>query len=228
MIKQFFIKNILRKKQKGFYPALLLFSSKNKSSAGFTLVELIIALALFVIVVTISLGSVLSIVDAGRKAQSIKEIMTNLNFAIDDMSREIKFGTSYYCGTDSSIPPALPALPPTSSCAVTPLTSITFTTSEGIRTNYRFCSAVNTPVGCVRGGVIEKSVVTSGAWGPYIGITSREIVIQGLSFYVLGTTPSDSYQPRVLMVIKGTAVQQGASQSTFTIQTTVSQRALDI
>src|SRR3990167_2897905 len=90
---------------------------------GFTLIELLVSVAVFSVIMAISLGSVISILDAGRKANSLRSVMTNLNFAVEVMSREIKFGKNYYCGTDTSSPHVL-----TNDCAGG-ASSITFTSS---------------------------------------------------------------------------------------------------
>ena len=57
---------------------------------GFTLVEIMVAIGIFVALVTVSMGALASIFDANRKSQSLKAIMTNLNFAVEVMAREIR------------------------------------------------------------------------------------------------------------------------------------------
>lgn len=187
---------------------------KQNNARGFTLVELLIALGVFAVIITISLGSVLNIIDAGRKAQSLESVMTNLNFTMEVMSREIKFGKHYFCGTDNTNPHV--SSQDCTGTVVAPGTSFTFTTSEGVDTIYR-----------LNGAVIEKSVDHGSTW---IGVTSQEITVQDLKFYVFGTAPfsaSDTHQPRVLMLVRGFAGPKPTSQSTFILQTVVSQRSLD-
>lgn len=192
-------------------------SSVVKKSRGFTLVELLVALGIFSIIITISLGSILSIIDAGRKSQSLNSVMTNLNFTMDVMSREIKFGKHYYCGIDISIPHVLSQ--DCTGAVIPPGNSITFTTSDGIDTIYRLNTVTNQ---------VEKSVDHGLT---YIGVTSPEINVQQLSFYIFGTTPfsptNDTSQPRVFIIIRGFAGTKVSSQSTFIIQTVLSQRSLD-
>ncbi|MEN9614165.1 MAG: hypothetical protein RLZZ347_472 [Candidatus Parcubacteria bacterium] len=64
-------------------------------SAGFTLLEMIVAIFIFSIVVTIASGAMLSMISANRKAQALKTVMNNVNLALDSMSRDIRFGASY-------------------------------------------------------------------------------------------------------------------------------------
>lgn len=190
-----------------------LLPKKNTFTQGFTLIELLVALGVFSVVMTIALGSVISILDAGRKSKSLTSIMTNLNFTMEIMSREIKFGKNYYCGTDKSIPHIS-----TMDCTATAGTSFTFTTSEGVDTIYNFNNATHQ---------IEKSIDHGTT---YIGLTSQDIVIQNLKYYVFDSTPASSgnfNQPRVLVYIQGYAGSKPNSQSSFTLQTLISQRALD-
>ena len=68
---------------------------------GFTLIELMTAVSIFIVIMTVSMGSILSIFDANRKSRSLKTVMNNLNLALESMSREMRYGRSYNCGTDS-------------------------------------------------------------------------------------------------------------------------------
>src|SRR5579872_2581420 len=64
---------------------------------GFTLIELMVSVGLFMIVMLISIGALVSMANADRKAQSIQVVIDNLDFALDDMSRIIRTGTTYHC-----------------------------------------------------------------------------------------------------------------------------------
>jgi len=69
-----------------------------QKSMGFTLVEVLVSMSLFTIVVTMSMGTLLVLIDANAKQQNIQTAMTNLSFALDSMTREIRTGYSYQCG----------------------------------------------------------------------------------------------------------------------------------
>jgi len=175
---------------------------------GFTLVELLISIGVFLVIMTISLGSIISILDAGRKARSLKEVMTNLNFATEVISREVRFGRNYYCGVDTNSPHTA-----SNSCSDGD-TSITFTTSEGVDTIYR-----------LSGTQIEKSIDYGVS---YLGVTSPDVTVEGLTFYVFNTAPAPNQrQPRMLMLVRGYAGVKPTVQSRFTLQTAMSQRALN-
>src|SRR3989338_2524865 len=54
-----------------------------RASRGFTLVELIVSIGLFAIVMLISVGALLALTGANRKAQALQSVMNNLNVALD-------------------------------------------------------------------------------------------------------------------------------------------------
>ncbi len=55
---------------------------KHPPSKGFTLIEIIVSVAIFTVVMLISVGAVLNAVNANRKAQSLNTIVNNLNLAL--------------------------------------------------------------------------------------------------------------------------------------------------
>jgi prepilin-type N-terminal cleavage/methylation domain-containing protein len=71
--------------------------SRNIRRRGFTLVEIIVSLGIFAVVATVALGALVKIIGANKKAQTIQATVTNINFALDAMSREIRVGRNYYC-----------------------------------------------------------------------------------------------------------------------------------
>ncbi len=175
---------------------------------GFTLVEMLVAVALFTVIASFSIGAVLSIFDANRRARSSKTVVDNLNLSIENMARTVRFGNNYYCGISSNFSSV-------KDCAVggTSL-SITF---EGNRIIYKWDGGEDDP--------IERSI---NGGSSYTDITSPETVIEYLKFYVFGTDSSpDTNQPYVIAVIEGYSGNKSTAQSRFSIQTLMSQRALD-
>jgi prepilin-type N-terminal cleavage/methylation domain-containing protein len=71
--------------------------SHKTNNHGFTLVEIIVSLAIFSVVSVVAVGALLKIVDANKKAQSIQSAMTNLNYALESMSRELRVSNVFYC-----------------------------------------------------------------------------------------------------------------------------------
>lgn len=185
--------------------------NKFKNQLGFTLVEMLIAVSLFIVVVTISIGALLSVYDANRKAQSSKTVVDNLNLGIENMTRTIRFGSSYFCGVSSSISA-------TSDCSGgNNSVSVTF---KGNRIIYKWNGTINDPIQRSDDGGIN-----------YTSITSPETKIQYLKFYVFGSNPNpntDTEQPYVIAVIKGYSGSKLTTQTEFSIETLMSQRKHDI
>ena len=70
------------------------------SQKGFTLVEMIVSLAIFTVVAVVAVGALLKITDANRKSQTLKTAINNLNFALESMSREMRVGANYAVGAN--------------------------------------------------------------------------------------------------------------------------------
>ena len=180
---------------------------KTTQSSGFTLVEMIVAVALFAVVMLVSVGALLALVNANRKAQALQSVMNNLNITLDGMVRSVRMGSNYQCDSGTDCPNGGKAI------SFKP-----FDTSQP-RWIYNFNSQTHR---------LEKSVSgTVAGLGP---ITAPEVSIEDMKFYVVGTDRgTDTVQPKVVIVIKGSAGAEGSkARTTFHIQATAVQRVLDI
>jgi prepilin-type N-terminal cleavage/methylation domain-containing protein len=180
---------------------------KRGKEKGFTLIEIMVSLSVFIIIMTVSLGSILSILNSSEKSQTKKTAMDNLNFALESMSRTIRFGTNFYCGTTASNPPGA------NDCASS-ATSFSVRDSNGALIVYSLSN-----------GKIMKAVNN----GTANAVTSGEITITRLTFYVFGSSGwPDLHQPRVIVSLSGIVGTKTATASSFNLETSVSQRKLDI
>jgi len=66
-----------------------------QKNSGFTIIETMIAVSIFLIVVTIGIGSLLNTTLLQSKSQDMRSIMDNLSFIMEDMSRNIRTGYNY-------------------------------------------------------------------------------------------------------------------------------------
>ncbi len=176
---------------------------RNRKEKGFTLIELMTALSLFAVLVTVNLGSILGVFEANRKSRALRAVMTDLNQAVETMSREMRYGTNYHCGSGSVTTPQ--------NCA-SGGTLVSFLSSDNLQITYR-----------QNGATFQKQIGTSGDWLPVI---PPEVVIDNLTFYVTGAGAADGLQPKALITFKGHA-GSGKGLSYFGLETLVSQRALD-
>lgn len=176
-----------------------------QTNKGFTLIELMTALTIFIIVMTISMGSIAGALSANRKSRSLKTVLNNLNLAVESMSKEMRFGKIYHCGSGSVTTPQ--------NCPSGDKL-MSFLASNGVQLTYR-----------LNGTVLEKQIGND----EFVAITAPEIIIDDLVFYTLGAGGSNinTLQPKTIIRIKSHA-GTGGDRSDFTLETLVSQRTLDI
>lgn len=72
------------------------FSSRQ---SGFTLIEMLVSLSLFTVIITITVGSLLVLVNSNRELASSQSLMDTVAFSLDSMTREIRTGRAYFCGS---------------------------------------------------------------------------------------------------------------------------------
>lgn len=210
---------------------------------GFTLVELMVSLSIFSIVMVISTGTLLIMIDINAKAQALYTSTTNLSFALDSMTREIRTGYHYYCsrvthfGTDEGVGDdqhgtnILPEDSTMDDCDTERSANFIAFTRERTadRIGYRFNSDDHS---------IEYAEDGDDAW---VRMTSSDVYIEDFQIVVEGSTPffterngeyepnADGYdQPIMNILIKG-YVNNGLEENTdFNIQTRIVQRRLDL
>lgn len=196
---------------------------------GFTLIEMMVSLGLFTIILFIATSAFLTIVDADRKSRATRIAMDNLNLALEDISRRVKTGTSYYCGESTT---------GTLDCTGTTLSSsFSFNDQASVRVIYKWVSGSSSIVdgsGCGPGYSVGQGCILRSEGGVFTLATSPEIDIKNLKFTVWGSHPelSDSRhrQPVVAVFadgILGANSPRNAVRSEFKIQTTIVQRAYD-
>lgn len=168
-----------------------------KEKRGFTLIEMLVSIAIFSLVLVVILGAIMSIVDANRKARTLMTVMNNLNFTVESMTRSFKTGQDSFVSGD---------------CFYTE--EVDYDTTGGALTlNKR-------DVGyCIDDGVITKSV----DGGSPSALTSPDIEITDGSFEIVD---NDDIQPLLLINLQGEVIIASRIRSAFTVQTSVSQRRL--
>lgn len=182
--------------------------------AGFTLIEMLVAVSIFSIVMTISVGTLIVLLSAAGVAQTAQTLTSNLSFAFDSMSRHIRTGYDYYC--TSTVTPNGNALPVGTLDCVGGEAVFVFTEGEsGDRVAYRFDASTD--------ALYRK--VESGSW---LRLTSEEIAIDSFLFVLDGSTGGDSTQPTVRMLLSASAAAGVPEVTPFYLQTTVTSKQLNI
>lgn len=186
---------------------------------GFTLIEMIVAVALFSVVMLVSTTTLLALVGANRKAQALQSVMNNFSIALDGMVRSIRMGSDFHCGSgDITIP---------QSCQGGD-TKLAFKPNceENCEADARWIYVFDTNGTFCGQGRLCKSE-NNGA--TYYAVTASDISVSDFKFYVTGTTRGDTVQPKVVVAVSGTAGGNDVkTKTTFSIQATAAQRILDI
>lgn len=189
---------------------------------GFTLLEMLVALSVFSVAITIVMTTLVSIVNLQKKLIAIQTAQDNLRYAFESMAKEIRTGKVFHCGATGTLT-ASQNCPINSSSGAD---SFTFRNSVGQTVTYQIyngqlvkssdanlpnCANVNTPY-------INCQYVTSP------GVVS----INKLNFYVSGSGSGDGAQSMVTIVLEGqvsdTAHNIGTAK--LNLQTTMSRRGL--
>ena len=180
---------------------------------------MIIAVALFSIVMLVCVSALLSLVSANRKAQALQAVMNNLNITLDGMSRNIRMGSNYHCGSTGTL--TLPQ-----DCANSGDTYFAFVP---------YGKTIADPLIVYSYNASSHRIEKQTNNGSLLPITAPEVTIDDMHFYVIGTArgcnvnPCDTVQPKVVIVITGTApVANSKVRSSFHVQVTAVQRLLDL
>lgn len=169
---------------------------------GYTLIELMVAVGLFALIMTLASGAYLVMIGINRQTQGITAGIDDLSFALETMMRSIRTGTGYNCGG-----------PGAGDCAGG-ADSFYFTNASGATVSYS-----------IAGSAIQE--VVNGVPSP---LTDSSLVkVISLMFYVSGTSKSDSIQPHVTVTVSGTiSPGHGKPDESFTVETGATMRGADL
>lgn len=183
------------------------------SIKGFTLIEMMVSVALFSMVMLVGMSALFTLVAENRRAQALNSVITDLNFTLESIARTIRTGYDYRCnfsiGADCN----------DGSDRVEITTIIN---DVEFRVQYRYRTSGGR--GFIERRLIEKSTSASNGW---VEITSNNVDIKNFRFFVFGASPSDVFQPRVMISLSGKAQRDEASAE-FSVQTTITQRVIDL
>jgi hypothetical protein len=186
-----------------------------KIKSGYTIIETMIAISLFIIIIMAGMGALLNANLLHQKSRDMRSVIDSLSFIMEDMSRNLRTGYDYHC-IDDGIYTSIN----THSCANG--AGVSFKSAPPTSQWVYFVGTYNGKSG------IFKSI--DGGTN-FIQLTSDQISINTVSsgFLVRGAEPppSDSQQPFVTIRLVGTITSNNVTSS-FSLQTSVSQRIIDI
>jgi prepilin-type N-terminal cleavage/methylation domain-containing protein len=201
-------------------------SLSQQANFGFTLIEVMIAMAIFTTLITIGMGAVLNAMQQHAMSQNNRTVMDSLNFAMEDMARNIRLGANFRCESyiDSDVYDATTDLVTPQDCPTSgPI--LLFNDYQGKLLKYTVLAthAVDKKSENTIGGGLSSPAESI--------ITPSEVVVDiaksGFSVRsALPSTSGDTGQPTIMIKLVGTITSQGVT-SNFSLQTTVTPRALD-
>ena len=169
--------------------------NKNKQS-GFTLIEMLVSVSIFVVVALIVSIVFVSLAQANRRARNIKLLVDNVNFAMDTMVLDLKSSTSFHC-----------AVGPDDNC-----TSLDYTPLVGGSGNFHFVqdSAGQGSINQSVGSLVDRP------------LTSPQINIKDLYFKLINVG-GENKQQGVYVYVQAFAVERNTKVD-FSLQTFISAR----
>lgn len=198
-------------------------SHKNNRASGFTLIEMIVAVGVFAVAMLISVGAILSISAAQKRAIAIQNVQDNIRFALETMVKEARLGTQFRCSAiiddlDTILNYANAPTPPT--------------TPQDCSNGGPSFIFINARGDAVVSYQLKNNQIERWSDAPdnvFYPITSTNVTINELWFYVLGAENEgggDGRQPRVIITARGSVSVKGQIIN-IDLQTMVSQRLLD-
>lgn len=188
------------------------YSAKSPRNKGFTIIETMIAVSLFLVVIMVGTGSLLNSTMLQKKSQDLRSIMDSLSFVMDDISKNLRMGYDFRCIDDGDFTTITPH-----SCVTG--NGVSFKTSSGNQWVYKIAD-----------DSVQKSV-SGGTAGTFIVLTPPEIKISSVSgFSVYGAEPpaGDTRQPFATIRLVGTITSENNVITPFSIQTSISGRSIDL
>jgi hypothetical protein len=200
---------------------------KGVRSEGYTIIETMIAVSLFVVIVLVGTNALLNANLVHQKSQDGRTILDSLGFAMDELSRNLRTAYTYHCfvNADEILPEPLSALNYPKSCSQGQ--GLSFETDSGDANDFNDQEIYYLS----EGGLWKLS-------GPYGGtvvptrLTPEEVELDmDLSgFSIFGAEApggGDEQQPFVTIKLSGEIKFKNTATS-FSLETSVSQRLIDI
>ncbi len=163
---------------------------------GFTLVELIVAVFIFTVLITVAGGSFVSGLSLQRRALNLKEVEENGRFILELMARELRV--------------ANPITTPNTACPEFGSSFIEF--NHPVNGNIRYD--------------LVSSQIQRRVDGVDSIISNPDIEVTDLAFCIDGNSLADNEQPRVTVILRLKAGGLAREAAALDLQTTVSQRVL--
>ena len=213
------------------------FQNNNNNNKGFTLIETMISVAIFIIIMVIGMTALLNASSINKRTQNQRSIMDSLNFIMDDMSRNIRTGSNFHCFTNNgphinNMASISADYPSPLSCPITDGTinwAISFTSATGDKWVYYFSNGSS--YNNIHNDPYDNLYKSTDGGATFTQLNPDEVkfdIEDNLSgFWVSGAESGDGLQPLVTIRLNGQITSQNIT-TPFFLQTSVSQRLEDL
>lgn len=190
-------------------------------NSGFTLVEIMVATSIFMVIMLIAMGALITSSDTAKKSQALRSAMDNVNFAMESMTRSLRMGSDYYCVDAGAIIPF--GTTDNRDCPISGSGGGAILFTPPLHPTPRDTAYKLTPR--LTGGYDVDGTFGLQSCSPdCVDLVSPNVDIQKLTFFVNGSSISDKIQPSVYIIMKGVITIKGVPNA-FAIQTMTSQRS---
>jgi len=188
---------------------------KNKSGAGFTLIEIMVAITVFSIIISSIAGIFVTSIKEQRKTLTSQVLLDQTSYILEYMSRSLRMARKQISGETVCLPQR----------------GLNYEIIGG-GTGIRFINQLKTN-DCeefyLEDGKLKYKQDADTADPKKLDLTSDDINITSLKFILWGNDQDDDFQPSVTLFLEAEG-KGGISgtQPKIQIQTTISQRMLDV
>ncbi|MFH0712545.1 MAG: prepilin-type N-terminal cleavage/methylation domain-containing protein [Candidatus Jorgensenbacteria bacterium] len=178
----------------------------NDNRAGFTLTELIVAMSIFIIAITIAVGAFVRAIRTQRAVNHLLSLNSNMSLVIERMAREIR--TGYDFGLNNV---------PQDDCIGNQTGELEFTNSGANSVFYHRESGVITRMECEGDNCAGKT---------FEPLTAPNVKIERLCFLNTGNLENGKDPWRVTLFLKVGSTEPALSSQFTNIQTTAAARVI--
>ncbi len=197
---------------------MLIKKIKSQSKKGFSIIELIVALTLFVSVTALASGSTLTIINSAAQARTSGQAINAITFAVEDLIRNLRLGSEYYCITPDTNFSNL-GLGTSNDCDLSDDGyGIAFTGRDNATGYVYYADSTNDS--------FKKTIADPAVSSNFINLLPSGVNLDSFKVVVEGSGNNDSIQPHVKLAMVFSYVYKG---DTYTVPyfTSITSRQLD-
>lgn len=217
---------------------------KKDDRKGFTLVELLISIALFSVLVSVAVGGFVRALRTERQVSAMMSAESNVSIGLEEMTREMRLGYLFCdepgsqigspivnsaCSSWCTVPASSPGnIEPWVCSGGIAFYDSTENNGAGAQVEYFLGDSQNAyaPTSTTLYRLDSSQNIVSGVPEP-VPVTGDNIKITNLDFVVFGNFENDQWNPRVTISVGAQPNDNTISWSTADLETTVSARTVD-